>query len=325
MGEANLDYERIARQLLVALRGHRSQTAWSRRLGYRSNIAYPWESGRRYPTAAEALRAAGRAGVDVRAALTRFYGREPTWFADTDPVSAEGIGRLLQDLRGAAPIGDVARRAGVSRFGLTRWLRGQTQPRLPDFLRVVEAASVRVIDFVAVLVDPTAVPDLAPLWRRLEARRSGAGAHPWTQAVVRMLEIAAYQALPAHEPGWIAQRVGLTPVEEAECLAFLLETGEVSWTGTHYRHEPVTLDTRRQPEVGRQLKAHWTSVAERWIREGRTGQFSYNVFTVSRADLERLRQLHLAYFHDLRALIAESSPAEVVAVANVQLFAFEDL
>ena len=59
---SNVDIERIARGLLRELRGRRSQVQWSRRLGYRSNVAYAWESGRRWPTAAETLRAAGRSG-----------------------------------------------------------------------------------------------------------------------------------------------------------------------------------------------------------------------------------------------------------------------
>ena len=36
-----------------------------------------------------------------------------------------------------------------------------------------------------------------------------------------------------------------------------------------------------------------------------------------------IRELHLAYYRSLRAIVAESEPAEVVAVANVQLFALD--
>jgi hypothetical protein len=48
------------------------------------------------------------------------------------------------------------------------------------------------------------------------------------------------------------------------------------------------------------------------------------VFTVSRADFERIRQAHLDYFRLLRSIVSESTPEEVVAVANVQLFALDD-
>jgi hypothetical protein len=65
MALVELDFEALARQFLRALRGNRSQVAFSRRLRYRSNIAYLWESGRNMPTAAVALAAAARTGIDV--------------------------------------------------------------------------------------------------------------------------------------------------------------------------------------------------------------------------------------------------------------------
>lgn len=320
---AGMDFEQVARELLVALRGRRSQVAWSRRLGYRSNVAYAWESGSRSPTAAETLRAARRAGVDLGAALERFYGRAPPWLDGLDPATPEAVARLLEDLRGSTSIADLARRSGLSRYSLSRWLGGHTQPRLADFLCVVEAASVRLVDFVAVLVDPATLPSLATLWARVEARRRGAAEHPWTQAVLRALELEDYQRLPGHVPGWIAARLGLAPDEEERCLRFLADTGQIVAVGGKWQVEALAVDTRRHPDIGRRLKAHWTRVAADRIEAGAPGQFSYNVFSVSEADFERIRELHLAYFHALRAIVAASQPGERVAVANVQLFALD--
>jgi transcriptional regulator with XRE-family HTH domain len=320
---AGMDFEVVARELLVALRGHRSQVAWSRRLGYRSNVAYAWESGSRSPTAAETLRAARRAGVDLAAALERFYGRAPPWLGELDPASPEAVARLLEDLRGSTSIADLARRSGLSRYSLSRWLGGQTQPRLADFLCVVEAASVRLVDLVAVLVDPAQLPSLAGLWARVEARRRGAAEHPWTQAALRALELEDYRRLPSHVPGWIAARLGLGPDEEERCLRFLADTGQIVAVGGKWQVEALAVDTRRHPDLGRRLKAHWTRVAADRIEAGAPGQFSYNVFSVSEADFERIRELHLAYFHALRAIVAASQPGERVAVANVQLFALD--
>lgn len=320
MTTTSLDYDLLARELLVALRGRRSQMAWSRRLGYRSNVAYKWESGRRYPTAAELFRACSRTGIDTSASLTRFYGHRPPWLDTHTPDDPEAVAQMLRDLQGNTPITELAQRVGVSRSAVSRWLSGQTQPRLPDFLQLVEAASLRVADFLAALVDPLSLPSLRPLWRQLEARRRGADRYPWTQAILRALELAEYHALPAHEPGWIASRLGILEEEEARCLAFLRDTEQVQWTGTHYQGRSLAVDTRRHPQIGRRLKAHWYQEAARRARIGAPGQFSYNVFTCSRADLERIREEHLRYFHALRAIVAESAPDEVVAVAGVQLF-----
>ena len=317
------DYKQVSRELLIALRGPRSQVAWSRRLGYKSNVAYAWESGRRWPTAAEMLRAATRTRVDVRASLRSFYGRAPEWLEDIDPATPEGVARFLEDLRGNTPITDLVDRSGLSRYSLSRWLSGQTQPRLPDFLRVVEATSLRTVDLLSSIVDPDQMPTIAPIWARLEARRQGANKLPWTQAVLRALELSDYWTLPAHEPGWIARRLYISEEEEARCLRFLQDTGQITWDRTHYRLERLPVDTRRTPAINRRLKAHWSRIGAARAEEGLPGQFSYNVFNVSRDDFERIRGAHLKYFRAVRAIIAESSPEEVVAVVNVQLFPLE--
>ncbi|MCP4809525.1 MAG: DUF4423 domain-containing protein [Proteobacteria bacterium] len=318
-----MDFDLLAQQILVALRGRRSQVQWSRRLGYKSNVAYAWESGRRSPTASETFRAATRTGIDLDAAIVRFYGAQPSWLDETDPTSPEACARILDDLRGDTPVTELARRAGLSRFSVTRWLSGQTQPKLPDFLRVVEAASLRTVDLVASLVHPESIPIIAPIWGQLEARRRGAFELPWTQGVLRALELEGYRALPEHQPGWIAARLGISVEEETRCLEFLSETGQIE-RGTHWVEGEVrAVDTRRHPEIGRRVKQHWSRVAQDRIEAGAPGQFSYNVFTVSRADFERIRKMHLAYFHALRAVVADSTDDEVVCVANVQLFPLE--
>jgi len=315
-----MDYEQIAREFLVILRGKRSQVAWSRRLGYRSNVAYSWESGRRWPTAAETFRAIRRSGMDLDEGLIRFYGDKPAWMDELDSASPQAVAKLIDDLRGQASITRLARTADISRYSVSRWLSASTQPRLPDFLRVVQAASLRMVDLLAAFVDPKDLPAVAPIWARMEGRRRGAALHPWTQAVLRALELEGYLALAEHSSSWIANRLGIATDNAETCLSFLEETGQITWTGTHWRQEQLAVDTRRYPEVNRQLKGHWTAVAAERIGVGAPGQFSYNVFSVSRSDFEKIRELHLAYFHALRAIVADSNSSELVAVANVQLF-----
>ncbi len=124
-----MDYDLVAQQLLIQLRRSRSQVQWSRRLGYRSNVAYPWETGRRSPMAAETLRAAGRAGVDVEAAMRRFYDRaDLQWMDEVAVDTPAGVARLLDDLRGKATVSHVARTSGCSRTAVSRWLSGAAQP-----------------------------------------------------------------------------------------------------------------------------------------------------------------------------------------------------
>ena len=85
----------------------------------------------------------------------------------------------------------------------------------------------------------------------------------------------------------------------------------------------TVVDTGRDARAEVSLK-HWTtSMALRRLAESNDGQFSTNLFTVSARDFERLRELQRNYFRQLRAIVAESEPAERVAIVNVQLFGLD--
>ena len=135
---AAIDWRVAASQVLRALRGKRSQIAFSRRLNYRSNVACDWEAGRRLPSAAETLRACARVGIDVVEAFRAFQ-----------PACAEAIratkgfqpDRWLTELRGSTSVAQLAAKSGFSRYAVARWLQGKAQPRLHDFLALRSPSS----------------------------------------------------------------------------------------------------------------------------------------------------------------------------------------
>jgi DNA-binding phage protein len=313
-----MEYEQMASEWIRALRGRRSQLAFSRRLGFRTNVVHTWEAQRRWPTASRSLAVAQRAGVDPKAALTRFYRTAPAWLAAHSAASPELVVRLLTDLRGRATIGDVAQRAGRSRFAVARWLKGEAEPRLPDFLRLIEAMSLRVLDFVAAFVDPKELPSLSGRWEKLEAGRRAAFDLPWSHAVLRVIELESYQRAP-HRAGFIAAQLGISNEEEQKCVEALLTSGQLDWDGSRYRVGAQFTDTRHYPEAGRRLKIWWTRQALERLERDEDGLFSYNLFAISERDYERLRELHLAYFRELRSIVAASQPAERVVLAHLSL------
>lgn len=320
-----LQYPKIASEFVRALRGKRSQIAFSRRLGHRSNVAYAWESGRAFPTASETLVAAERVGVDIRAALGRFYKTLPPSLDPLNLTSPAAIAAILDDLRGRTSIVDLARAAGRSRFAVARWLSGQAEPRLPDFLLLVETTSLRLLDWIAAFVDPAALPSTAKSWSELEATRRSAYDVPWTQAVLRALELSDYQSLPRHERGWIAGRIGISLEEEQRCLRLLSDTGQIRLShGRWELRQSLAVDTRRDAIAELAVKRWWTNLAlERLDRPGR-GIFSYNVFAVSQADYLRIADLYRGYFRQIRSIISQSHPSERVVLVNMQLLSLDE-
>jgi hypothetical protein len=317
----SFDADLLARELVRALRGRRSQTAMSRRLGFRSNVFYTWESGRRFPSASELFRLAHRAGADIPRALESIGVRGIA----IDPRTPEGVAKLLETVRSDARVNDVAERTGASRFIASRWLRGMSEPRLPELLLLIEALTLRVAELVTVLVGPEAIPMVAKEWSRHDARRRIAFTHPWSEAILRVLETDEYRATPAPPPGFIAERIGVEPAVERACLEALVSAGLVRRHGKRYRTEPAAMDTSAATETERRgLKVHWAEIGRERLAAGNPGLFSWSVFAISHAGLEQLRAMHVRYMHALRQLVDESSPSEVVAVANVQLFELDE-
>jgi hypothetical protein len=316
-----IDYAQLGAELVRALRGSRSQMALSRRLGYRTNILYIWEARKGAPTAAAFLGLARRVGVNLEQAFERFYGAAPPWMSQHDPASVGGVAALLTDLKGNTTLVDTARTLRSSRFALSRWLKGSAEPRLPDFLQAVEGMSLRLLDFVACFVDPESLPCVKADWQRLQLARKAAYQRPWSHAVLRALELAEYRGFRAHPRGWLARRLGLSQGEEDACLEVLRSTGQVESKGGKWVIRNIqSIDTRRDPQSARELKAWWFDVGTARYRGGSPGVFSYNLFGVSHADLERLEALQRAYFRELRSIVAQSEPVENVAVVNLQLF-----
>lgn len=310
-----MDFERLSAELLRSLRGKRSQQALCRRLGAKSNVVHQWERGHSFPSAARALEVAERVGVDVPAAFREFYRTAPRWLEQHEPATPAGVAAFLSDLRGSTSLVELARYSGKSRFAIARFLSGEAEPRLPDFLRLIEAASLRLLDFIEQLTDPRGLPSVRQTWEQLSAARRLAYEEPWSQAVLRALELSSYAALARHRPGWIAKRIGITPEEEAQCLQRLAESGQIVWQDARWHIKSVmALDTRRDPEAARRLRAWWLRRGAARIEAGDRG-LMYNLFGVSSADLERLRDLQKAYLTEMRAIVARSEPVEHVVLA----------
>jgi hypothetical protein len=310
--------EQQAAEFLRALRGRRSQAAWSRRLGYRGNPMTNWERCKRFPTAQEVLRAASVAGHDVLALFVSFA---PTARLEAAP-GGYALGAWLNGLRGAASLRELAERSGRSRFSVRRWLLGQAEPRLPDFFRLVDALTGRLPEWVAAFVPIESVPRLAERHRRALAAKRVAFDAPWSEVILRLLETRHYARLPRHDAAKIAESCGIESEEAQRCIDLLLESGAITRArGKYHAREAVSVDTQGGRAALHRLKAHWAQVALGRLTQTPLPRdlFAYNVISVAEVDVDRIREILRAAYREIRTLVAASEPTEAVALVNLQL------
>jgi transcriptional regulator with XRE-family HTH domain len=314
------DYERIAIELVRALRGRRSCARLSQRFGYRSNVVLRWESGRSFPTAARFLRLHHALYPRRKNCFEAFFWRRPSWLVPERGIDAAAVVAFLRDLRGKTPLATLAAAARVSRHRVGRWLNGSAEPKLPEFLCLVDVATRRLPDWLATLVDPALLPSVARSWKQLCMARGAAYTQPWSHAVLRALELEGLPAGRARQVEWLAERLGISEPEVEVALGVLEQTEQVERTRRGVRvKRALVVDTAQDPAQGRVLKASWGRVALARLETGGPGSFGYSLFAVSKADLVKLRDLHLDYLRAMQQLIASSQPNECVGLYCAQL------
>lgn len=316
----------LARELVRALRGRRGQMALSRALGFRTNVVYCWEAGRRAPSASDLFRLASAVDRDPLTALARFMGvaRANDDAPPAPPLDAAGVRTLLDGWAANLRVSELARTLGVHRNTVTRWLDGSTEPRLPEFLAFIEATTGRLLDFITLFADAAQLPTAQAALSDLAAQRRAAYELPWSHAVLRCLELRAYRQLPRHDGRWIARQLGLTSPEVDAAIGALITAKIIRLRAKHYEaHRVLTVDTRADAAGNWALKHHWASVAAARVQrrpDPHQGLFSYNLFAVSRAGFRRLSQMQLEHFEAVRRVVAADRDPECVALMNLQLF-----
>lgn len=275
------------------------------------------------PTASEALQYSALLGTDVVELLRRFQPNIDL----TDVVREGGVSLYgwLGALRGAQRLSEVAEKSGLSRFSVGRFLTGQSEPRLPQFLALVEALTGRVDELVDLWVNIEQVPVLRPRFLRVQAARRAMTQSPLCLAVMCLLDTTQLRARKHAEQETELARVLERPVEELrDCLELLHTGGVIALTDDRYQPVPqLTVDAHTTPARKRELEGYWAALAARRVASpGADDVCSYNVFSIARKDYDALRELQREFYRTARALIAASEPTELAGLLLVQMVAW---
>jgi transcriptional regulator with XRE-family HTH domain len=318
----DIDFEQIARQLLRAVRGTRSQVAHSRRLGFRSNVAAKWESGQRMPTAAEAIAHGKRLGKDPTPALRAL---NPNAAVALGTELEPAIAAWLRALKGSQRLLTIAERSGLSRYSVGRFLAGDSEPRLPQFLALLDALTDRLEDFVDAWVGIDQVPSLALRLARSRAARDALFQRPLCLAVMCLLDTRPLDLPAKPQLERLATTLDRPRRAIREALDTLAEGSVISFDKDRYvLSGSLTVDAHATPELEIAAKSYWTRVAhERARRPTPEDVCSYNVFSVGKKDYAALKELQREFYRGARALIAASEPTDLAGLLVVQLVAWE--
>lgn len=212
----------LASRVIRAVRGRRHASVVSRRLGMTYNRIQRCEDGESHLSWPEFVNLCMvcKRSDKLRNALARTTGFTLT-DNQADPVAV--LRRLLE------PAGPDAAIPGISAVTLRRWLTARRTPDLEHILAVLGARQGRLEYFFCLLFSYDEIERSFPeavTYARLNRLNEE---HPLAVSALLALGFQEYSRMEAHEPGFIARKIGVTDQEEAELLRALEGAGAVAW------------------------------------------------------------------------------------------------
>lgn len=301
--ESGTDYLRLQTDLVRILRGKRSQAQLSRLLGYGYNQVHFWESGKTKLGWVDFARLCQKTRAPLSAAL-----REVLSYYDS-PLKVPG---LVKHVMGENRVLEYARTTGISRFKLSRWIYGRSEPTLAEVLELIELSTSEFYSFVSVVCAgkiPETIRDrMESDVRCLELYEK----YPWLSLIFCALETRGYLDLRAHSDTFLAKRTGLgLPLVKA-AIEDLRAAHLIVFENHRYVPKLQKLNIRGSAEWRRKIVRFWKEAAQENF-DATFGKpqtrHSFKVFNLSEEGFEKVLQAYTRFFNEVGLLINSEKTA----------------
>lgn len=219
-----INHERLACQIVRALRGEHSQRDLSLALGYSFNQVGKWESGATQITWDDFVTLAVHAGHSIEKQFRRLF------WSFVDEFNAKAIinyfltdHRFIQD---AFP---------ASARTVRRLRAGESQVRLADVHRLVAVQPPLLLGWLESFLDPAQLPEIQAEYAWHLKRLDLVGENPLAVYVKAAIELDVYKKLDAHDDRFVARHATCSVEEARSTLRSLLELRCIDFDGAKYR------------------------------------------------------------------------------------------
>jgi transcriptional regulator with XRE-family HTH domain len=312
-----VDYGRLASEIVSSVRGREKQGDLSTRLGFTFNQLHKWEAGSTAIKWREFAALCAATGRDLKGALAVLGYR-----GDADAPLA-----LVEHLTLGAPPARIAADYGVDARLVSRWLRAIQEPKVAEILRLIDGFRGVLPTFLGALLPNTALRQL-PANLHYDREVAAAYADPLVSYVPYCFGLEEYKNLKTHREGFVAARLGISLAEERRCIKALVASGTLVQDGAKFvvtRDQHV--DFAGDLKGFDRLAAFWFERAiARLKARGPDDQglvAGFNVFVASRAGLAAIERCTRAYVLEVEKIIEADAGAKT-SVATIGVFTMDN-
>jgi transcriptional regulator with XRE-family HTH domain len=296
-----MNFKEISCELVSAVHADISRSALARRMGTGLENVSRWENGSRrisWSDFAQICDVSKQPLGDSLEKIVSFKG---------DPKDGCALARSLL---GAAQVTQVARDTGISRYTLMRWQQNKSEPALHEVLQIMHHCQYMMLEFIAHLVDISTVPEAWGVYEMRQRRKEVYYELPVAAAILCCLKLDEYKQLPAHQTGYIANKIGISLGEEQEALERLIDVGKVTKNGEHFEALEEQLELT-DSESFRSFSTYWLGRAKEFCETTENPMpvigYGMDIHPTSKKTFKALRDEYCAFYKRVRALLAQDA------------------
>lgn len=317
--KGTMEIKNIKKELLKQIRGKRSQAQLSRILKYGFNQVYRWEADLTRLLWTDFIRICEVCKVGIKASL-----EESIVFYD-DFKRAD---LLVQHIVGNKQIVKLADEIKISRFILSDWIKGKSEPTLDGILQLLASRDL-LLNFIDSLTNVEAVS--TPLKEKIKAKKKALNylyENPLAGAVLACMELSSYLRLDKHSVGFIAKKMGISIQDEENILLQLKNLGLIKNVNGKYQKVEVNFNSRGDFSGEQKLRRFWT---EKGLQSDQSRKetkqkkdknyFGFVIFPMNEKKRAQLMEAYVQFGNTIYSIARDDgSENDEVMVVTTQLF-----
>lgn len=313
-----MNYSKLKKELLLHLRGQLAQSQVNKKLGVTFNKIYRWESGTSHvmwPDFVDLCRV-------LKIPLDQYLQDS---FSFKQP--GKNTAGLVQHFAGYSTQKDIAEKIEISRYTLSRWLKGVSAPTLEQMFALMDYATPDFLRFLEFLTDGEILPSVSEEMRLYHAQVKHYFAYPWMSVLLSALETKGYAKDPTDE--YLAQKTKIPLSEIKKAIPDLAESGVIKWNGKKWvcdMHR-IAVKSTLQDRLKMFRYVYGTTYNSIAYAPGNENiRLAYKIFSLNKKAYPLLLQRFSEFFNDLGKIIdAHQEDADGVYIFSTGIIDFDEL
>lgn len=237
-------YTNLSREILLSLRGERSQSELSEMLGFSFNQVGKWETGATAFHWEDFVRLCEALAIPWKEQFESVFS-----FHSGMKLEENSVFDILSRFFGHASVREMATRLNKSRSSISRLLHDQVKIDFADVLRLMDQRPYVLSTWLSKFLDIKKLPSFREQAESEAQMFRGLQTVPWALLVNSALGIQTYLEAETHSAEFLAEKTGLTTEQVSLALAKLVEAGVIEYRDGKYKGLIREMTYLRVPEM----------------------------------------------------------------------------